>query len=38
LLGLTLHLPAILWIPAGGVTAAIIGGIIAPAALRLRSM
>ncbi len=37
-LGLTLHLPAIAWIPAGGVVAGIVGGLIAPTALRLKGM
>ena len=37
-LGVTLNLPAILWIPAGGVAAAIVGGLIAPTALRLKGM
>lgn len=37
-LGLTLHLPALLWIPAGGVVAGIVGGLIAPTALRLKGM
>jgi branched-chain amino acid transport system permease protein len=37
-LGLTLHLPAVAWIPAGGVVAGIAGGLIAPTALRLKGM
>ncbi len=36
--GLNLNLPAILWIPAGGVAAAVIGAIVAPTALRLKGM
>jgi branched-chain amino acid transport system permease protein len=37
-LGLTLHLPALLWIPAGGVVAGIVGGLVAPTALRLKGL
>lgn len=37
-LGLSLHLPAIAWIPAGGVIAGIVGGVIAPTALRLKGL
>jgi branched-chain amino acid transport system permease protein len=37
-LGLTLHLPAIAWLPAGGVVAGIVGGLVAPTALRLKGM
>lgn len=37
-LGVTLHLPALLWIPAGGLVAGIVGGLVAPTALRLKGM
>jgi branched-chain amino acid transport system permease protein len=37
-LGLTLHVPAIVWLPAGGVVAGIVGGLVAPTALRLKGM
>jgi branched-chain amino acid transport system permease protein len=37
-LGLTLHLPAIAWIPAGGVAAGIVGAVVAPTALRLKGI
>jgi len=37
-LGLTLHLSALLWIPAGGVAAGIVGGLVAPTALRLKGL
>jgi branched-chain amino acid transport system permease protein len=37
-LGLTLHLPALLWIPAGGAVAGVVGALVAPTALRLKGM
>jgi branched-chain amino acid transport system permease protein len=37
-LGMTLHVPAIVWLPAGGVVAGIVGGLVAPTALRLKGM
>ncbi len=37
-LGVTMHLPALLWIPAGGIVAGIVGGLVAPTALRLKGM
>jgi branched-chain amino acid transport system permease protein len=37
-LGLTLRLPAVAWIPAGGVAAGIVGGLVAPTALRLKGL
>ncbi len=37
-LGVTLHLPALLWIPAGGFVAGIVGGLVAPTALRLKGL
>ncbi len=32
------HLPALLWIPAGGLAAGLVGGLVAPTALRLKGM
>lgn len=37
-LGVTMHLPTLLWIPAGGLVAGLVGGLVAPTALRLKGM
>ena len=37
-LGVTMRLPALLWIPAGGLAAGLVGGLVAPTALRLKGM
>lgn len=37
-LGADLHLPAVAWIPAAGVAAGVLGGLVAPTALRLRGL
>lgn len=37
-LGLGLHLPAVVWIPAAGLVAGLLGALVAPTALRLRGL